>query len=62
VVQKVSNGGGAPGAWWTRGLFSEHVACVGGAEVGADLGFVPAEFGLGLKTKVVAHELLYNFR
>jgi hypothetical protein len=61
VVQKVSNGGGAPGAWPPRGHLIEHVVRDRVAKVERDLGQIQTDFGHGPKTKVGAHMKLYIF-
>ena len=47
--------------WMTGRPFTEHVACSEVGKVEAELGQLRADLDLGPKSKVEAHELLYNF-
>ena len=54
AAAKLSNGGGALGAWWPRGHKLEYVACVAVPDLESIFRIIHMDSDLGACTKVVA--------
>ena len=61
AAAKLSNGGGALGAWWPRAHYVEHAAGDKQGMAGGALGWIWAESGHGPNTKIEARTKLYVF-
>ena len=61
AAAKLSNGGGALGAWWPRAHYVEHAAGDKRGMAGDALGWIWAESGHRPNTKIEARTKLYVF-